>query len=317
MEKKILFAVDGTPRGFETMSVVGSLLKDQTELRLVLFHCVQQLASLQPGDICTIEEDCRMPGGDQERIGSTVLGEAARRAVEAGFPKERIETLLKIDSIDPAQDILAEAGKGKYMGVALGRRGRSRLEQLLLGSVSGKVAEYGRHLPVWIVDSPLRQTGRVLLAMESERESRELAGYAADILAPVTGLRFTFLHLMPPVPPTFWDDGHILESEELKDRQVRIDKWRSDWIHRVEAFMEEARGRLVERGVPDSKIDALIVPVREGIARDLLNEIDAHEFQVVVMGKKSFRERKPFLIGSHASKVLHNASGVALCLVDS
>ncbi|MCE5244763.1 MAG: hypothetical protein LLF99_16360 [Desulfobacteraceae bacterium] len=56
MEKKILFAVDGTPRGFETISVLGGLLKDQQELQLVLFHCVQQLASLQPGDICALEE---------------------------------------------------------------------------------------------------------------------------------------------------------------------------------------------------------------------------------------------------------------------
>ena len=232
------------------------------------------------------------PEGEQEKVGNTVLGEAVRRAVEAGFPEARIETKLKIDSIDPAQDILAEAGSGQYQGVALGRRGRSRLEQLLLGSVSGKVAEYGRHHPVWIVDCPLRQTGRVLVAMENERESRELAEYAAEILAPVPRLRFTFLHLMPPVPPTFWDDGHILESGEMKDRQARIDKWRSDWIRNVEAFMEDARGRLVKRGVADAKIDSLIVPVREGVARDLLNEIDAHEFQVVVMGKKSFRERK-------------------------
>ncbi|MCE5244764.1 MAG: universal stress protein [Desulfobacteraceae bacterium] len=258
-----------------------------------------------------------MPGGEQDKVGNAVLEEGVRRAVEAGFPESRIQTRLKIDSIDPAQDILAEMGTGQYRSVALGRRGRSRLEQLLLGSVSSKVAEYGSHHPVCIVDCPVRQTGRVLVAMENERESQELADYAADVLALVPGLRFTFLHLMPPVPPTFWDDGHILESEELKDRQARIDKWRSDWIQRVEYFMDEARGKLVGRGVPDSKIDSLILPVREGIARDLLNEIDAHEFQVVIMGKKSFRQRKPFLMGSHASKVLYNVSGVVLCLVDS
>ncbi|MGO9375126.1 MAG: hypothetical protein ACLQBD_23940 [Syntrophobacteraceae bacterium] len=44
--------------------------------------------------------------------------------------------------------------------------------------------------------------------------------------------------------------------------------------------------------------------------------MDAHKFQLVVMGKKSFHERKPFLMGSHASKILQNAKGVILCLVD-
>ena len=61
---------------------------------------------------------------------------------------------------------------------------------------------------------------------------------------------------------------------------------------------------------------ALYFKRREGIARDLLIEMDAHKFQVVVMGKKSFHERKPFLMGSHAAKILQNAKGVILCLVD-
>ena len=52
MERKILFAVDGTEKGLESVSVVGRLLKDQTDLQLVLFHCVQQLASLLPGSVC-------------------------------------------------------------------------------------------------------------------------------------------------------------------------------------------------------------------------------------------------------------------------
>jgi nucleotide-binding universal stress UspA family protein len=38
---------------------------------------------------------------------------------------------------------------------------------------------------------------------------------------------------------------------------------------------------------------------------------------MVVMGKKSFHERKPFLMGSHANKVLQNVKGAVLCLVDS
>ena len=69
-----------------------------------------------------------------------------------------------------------------------------------------------------------------------------------------------------------------------------------------------ARSRRAGRGKADTQ-------TKEGIARDLLNEIDAHKFQIVVMGKKSFRERKPFLMGSHASKILQNTKGVILCLV--
>jgi nucleotide-binding universal stress UspA family protein len=153
--------------------------------------------------------------------------------------------------------------------------------------------------------------------MEGVPESRELSYYTADVIAGCTGFKFTFLHLLPPVPPMFWDDGHILGDSEQKDRLGRIDKWKSDWTERVEKHMAEGRDLLVERGVPELDIETLILPTKEGVARDLLTEIDEHQFHVVVMGKKSFHERKPFLMGSHASKVLQNAKATILCLVDS
>ena len=81
--------------------------------------------------------------------------------------------------------------------------------------------------------------------------------------------------------------------------------------------MSEARSTLMERKVPEKNIETVILQTKEGIARDLLNEIDHHKFQVVVMGKKSLNERKPFLMGSHANKILQNVKGAILCLVDS
>jgi nucleotide-binding universal stress UspA family protein len=73
----------------------------------------------------------------------------------------------------------------------------------------------------------------------------------------------------------------------------------------------------MHRGVPEKSIETLILQTKEGIARDLLNEIEQHKFQMVVMGKRSFRERKPFLMGSHANKILQSVKGAILCLVDS
>jgi len=318
MEKKILLAVDGTQKGSSALSVMGKVLKDQNDLELVLFHCVQQLSRLLPGELCLdVEQSCKLPFNDQERVGSTVLRESQRILMEAGVPENRIATELKLDSMDPAQDVLAQAESRSIQTIALGRHGRSQLESLLLGSVSGKVAQYAQHRTVWIVDTPVHESRKVLVAMEGVPDSRALTYYTSEFLAPISGLQYTFLHLMPPVPPTFWDDGHILAPSEQKDRQSRVERWRTDWIQRVEKFMEEARSALVARGVPESNVQTLILPTKEGIARDLLNEIAAHEFQMVVLGKRSFHERKPFLMGSHANKILQNVKGAILCLVDT
>lgn len=318
MEKRILLAVDGSSRGFEAVSIMGRLLKDQPELDLLLLHCVQQLASLSPGEVClAVPESCRIPFTDQEKIGTAILKEAKSRLIAIGFPENRITTKLSTDSVDPAQDIISEADAENIKTVALGRRGRSQLQTLLLGSVSGKVAQYASDRTAWIIDTPVHESFKVLIAMEGASDYQALARYTSEFLAPNPSLQYTFLHIMPPVPPTFWDDGHILGPSEQKDRQGRIDKWRKDWVERVEKFMDESRAMLTGRGVETKNIETLILPAKEGIARDLLNEIDEHKFEMVVMGKKSLHERKPFLMGSHANKVLQNVKGAILCLIDS
>lgn len=318
MEKKILLAVDGTKKGSSALAVMAKVLRDQEDLKLVLFHCVQQVSRLLPGELCIdFEQSYKLPFSEQEMVGNTVIAESRRILVEAGVPEQRIEASLKLDSMDPAQDVLTEADAQKIQTIALGRHGRTQLESLLLGSVSSKVAQYAQHRSVWIVDTPIYESNKVLVAMEGAPDSRALTYYTSEFLAPISDLHYTFLHVMPPVPPTFWDDGHILAPSEQKDRESRIERWRKDWVQRVENFMEEARSSLTARGVNQNKIETLILPTKEGIARDLLNEIAEHKFELVVMGKRSFHERKPFLMGSHANKILQNVKGAILCLVDT
>ncbi|HYA43132.1 MAG TPA: universal stress protein [Syntrophobacteraceae bacterium] len=312
----ILVAVDGTQRGLETVSILGRLLKDQQDLRIVLFHCVQQIATLLPGDICRdVEESCRLPFEDQEKVGRAVLDASLGRLRDAGFPEANVDSRLKLDSLDPATDIIAQAEAERIRTIVVGRRGRSQVEALLLGSISSKVAQYARDKAVWIIDTPVNDSMKTLIAMEGLPEVRALSYYTAELFGACPGMTYTFMHIIPPIPPTFWDDGHILSPAEQTERQKRIEKWRSEWTDTVRLYMSEGRDLLMERGVSDQSVESLILNAKEGIARDLLNEIEAHKFQIVVMGKRSFHERKPFLMGSHASKLLQNTKGVILCMV--
>jgi nucleotide-binding universal stress UspA family protein len=318
MAEKILVAVDGSQRGFETVSIVGRLIKDHPDLRLYLFHCVQELSALLPGELCVgLEASCLLKPGDQERLGNMIFEEARRRLVSVGFPESRIESKLKAVSVDPALDIQAEAESGKIRTIALGRRGLSQVKTLLLGGVSNKVAQYAHRHSVLIVDTPVQESRKVLVPVEGPADARALATYLAEFLAPIPQLEYTFFHLMAPVPPTFWDDGHVLSPDEQRDRQARIEKWRSAYRQTAEKFMAEGCRMLVEKGVPEQKVTITVQSIKEGIARDLLNEIEAKHYQLVAIGKRSFQERKPFLMGSHANKILLNLRGAMLCLVDS
>jgi nucleotide-binding universal stress UspA family protein len=63
---------------------------------------------------------------------------------ELGIPSE-----MKMDTGDPAEQIVAEAASGGYDLVVVGSRGRGQLGQILLGSVSAKVVA-GAPCPVLV-----------------------------------------------------------------------------------------------------------------------------------------------------------------------
>jgi len=136
-------------------------------------------------------------------------------------------------------------------------------------------------------------------------------------LGPIPDLRYTLFHLMPLQPPTYWDDGHILNAEEQKQRESEREKWRKNWAERVEKLLHEGRNVLMGKGVPAGQISTRIDTVTKGIAQDLLAEIGTNDYQVVVIGKKSFRQAKPFNLGSHANKVMFGVNKTILAIVDS
>lgn len=318
MDTRILLAVDGSEKGFEAVSILGRFLKDQPGVDLTLFHCPLQLQTLAPGELAAISEAAStLPLSTLEKLGRAVLDEAHKRLVDNGFPEAGIHKKLKTGSADAAQGILQEAEEQDIPTIAVGRRGRTQLETLLLGSVSGKVAQYARGRAVWVVDTPIHETHKALIAMEGAPDAPSLAAYTSRHLAPNPNLRFTLLHLMPPMPPTLWDDGHILSDAERKERQAQVEKWRADWTRRINKLMDETRSAFLECHVSEGNIECRIVTMKEGIARDLLNTAAEDKAQMVVIGKRSFRERKPFLLGSHAHKILQNAKGSIVCLVDS
>ncbi len=182
MAQKILLAVDGSQRGFEAVSIVGGLVREHPDFHLVLFHCVQELSALLPGELCAgLEASCVLTKADQERCGEVIFEECRRRLLAIGFPESRIAFKMKALSTDPAQDILAEADSEKIRTIAVGRRGVSQVRNLLLGSVSSKVAHYATSHAVWIVDTPVHDSRKVLVPMEGIPDGHALSAYLGGV----------------------------------------------------------------------------------------------------------------------------------------
>lgn len=317
MQNKVLLAVDGSERCKSVILEMGQVLKSQPDSNLLLYHCVQRLGAPYTAGLYEVANVYHLTVEQQKKIGESVLEESRRVLLESGFPENRVQVKLKLDSDDPAQDILDEAKKGGVNTIAVGRRGLTQLEGLLIGSTSCRVAQYSGPITVWIVDTPLHQTKKALVSIQGIPGGKMLTRYVTDSINLLPYSHFTLLHLLPPMPPTFWDDGHILNTEEQKARQGQVEKWRSDYMQQFEKLMAEGRDFLIYKGASPGNIEMRVEKTRVGIARDLLDEIAREKYQMVIMGKKSLQKKTPFLMGSIANKLLYNARGVILCLVGS
>jgi hypothetical protein len=120
--------------------------------------------------------------------------------------------------------------------------------------------------------------------------------------------------MVPPMPSMYLMEGpdRVLAKKNDEDNRGET-AYRKQFLD----LMSEGRNALVQQGLAPENVNMRVEPTREGIARDLLGEINREEYRVVIIGKKSLQKKTPFLLGSLANKLLHNAKGVILCMVGS
>ena len=314
MQNEVLLAVDGSERCRGAIASLGCLLKSRPNCAIVLYHCVQKLGIDYLSSLAGSVHTYHVPAELQRKVGENILEDSRRVLLDSGFSGDAVRMRLKLNSDDPAEDIIVTAKEMGIDTIALGRRGLSRMESLLIGSVSDRVAQYSGPLNVWIVDTPLHSFPKALVAIQGLTGGRVLNRYASQVVSMLGYPQCTFLHLVPPMPSMYLMEGpdRVLTRKDNREN-------RSETAYRKEFLdlMSEGRDALVQQGLTPENIQMRVEPTKEGIARDLLGEINREEYQVVIIGKKSLQKKTPFLLGSLANKLLHNAKGVILCMVGS
>ena len=119
---------------------------------------------------------------------------------------------------------------------------------------------------------------------------------------------------MPAKPPTYWDDGHILDKSERTERQAEVKQWRWRYEEMMGGIFAKARGILTRAGVEEREITTKMLPRVRGIARDILAEASRGGFNMLALGRRG-SGKSQFDLGSRASKVLRSARDCSLLLV--
>ena len=309
MEKKMLIAIDGSVYSSNTLHYLEQLFAQLKDIRFHLLTVItcnpSETASawLDESDLAsTLSKE------EQKRYASAkrFLNKAADRLARNGIAREQVTTEIKISRTNPAAEVLNVARKGMYDALVIGRRGVSKLEKLIMGSVSGTTFEKCHDVPIWIVD------GQV--------DSRKF-------LVPVDGSHFT-LHALdhlcfmlqnnPYAEVTlFHSTAMFAQKQSLKmdycPRFLQPD-WCENHKDDEDLYFLAPWQMLINSGFPPERIHRYETKKGMYPSRQIVRQALIEDFGTIVMGRRN-KEIVKGVFGSVTEKVVAMSVDTAVWVV--
>ena len=154
--RKVLVAMDHTPKAVLLARYVGEMLHGLDGVQIHLYHyCAPFAENLTQKEREKMKEiEKRMVERDREEM-DHFFDEAQKSLEDLGYDKKALGTRFDYDKsastkkVSPA--ILKELRKGKYGTLVLGRKGSTQAREFRLGSVVLKTVSEAENCAVWLV----------------------------------------------------------------------------------------------------------------------------------------------------------------------
>ncbi len=160
MSERILVAFDASENALRAVDYVAKMAAAGAGLQVELLY----VERLPERDFFETEQAWKVACASQAEAVKQALAEARKRLTKAGLKPEAVtvRTLPSCRTGDPqaqscslgtsiARDIMRVREEGGFGTVVIGRRGVSKAEEFLFGSVSSKVMHLAKDCAVWVV----------------------------------------------------------------------------------------------------------------------------------------------------------------------
>jgi nucleotide-binding universal stress UspA family protein len=158
---------------------------------------------------------------------------------------------------------------------------------------------------------------KILVAIDESEYALKAVDFAATLLGGSGDVQITLFHVLPDIPPMFWDDGHILDEQERASRDQVIGKWKENQQLKLGPIFNKATELLEKRGVKKDRIETKSqVESLDIVADCIVKEARAGGYQMLVMGRHGYSKTKRLIMGSVTNMVITNGAGLAVCVVE-
>lgn len=305
MKKRLLIAVDGSIHASQGLVYVADLVSGRDDIGCTLIHIQPTVSKFLSEEAKTdprIDETLQRVIAHNQRQSTEVLEKSKQLLLDRGVRPSAIETVGKPRVMGLAKDILEYGHTHSFDAIVSGRRGLARIQKIFMGSVSGKLAEYGGGIPVWIVDGDIHPQN-FLVAVDIMAPWKHILDYLGTMCAGSSDLHLTFYHVMQNEP---LDESAALipGMQEIGAMIARNEK------DLLDKFWEEATAYLTAAGFKRNQIEILTPPRSGGVGKMITRQAETHNHDTVLIGRRG--GDRAYYFGSISRYVIERLSGCAV-----
>lgn len=148
-ERNILLSIDNSENSRRAVRYVGKIVGSSSGYRITVLNIVEDMGEDFFPSVAEREKHLAR----QRELSDALLGDAHDTMREYAVPEEciRMETITAPTGYI-AESIIKKARLDSNGTLVVGRRGISKKEEFLFGSVSSKIVNYAKNCTVWVVE---------------------------------------------------------------------------------------------------------------------------------------------------------------------
>jgi len=158
---------------------------------------------------------------------------------------------------------------------------------------------------------------KILVAMDASEHAMKAARYVAETLKGCKDVKITLFSVIPEISSAFktlvgTDFASIIPDFEKKLGGLATLRHKQE--AKIEEILKQAQKILEDIGIPAENIEIAVRRKKEGIARDILRELERENYDTIVVGRRGVSGA--FFFGSVSDKVVKYARNCAVWVVD-
>jgi nucleotide-binding universal stress UspA family protein len=309
MEKKLLIALDASIYSSNTLHYLEQLFAHLDDIRLHLLTVITCNPSEASSEwLDELELMNTLSNEEQKRCvaAKKFLHKTVERLRRNGIAPEQVTTEVKISTANPATEVLNIARKGMFDALVIGRRGVSRLEELIMGSVSSTMFEKCHDVPIWIIDG-IVDSRKFLVPVDGSHYTLNAVDHLCFMLKDNPYAEVTLFH----------SASMFAQKQDLSMRycnRLLSREWCQKHSHADDLYFLAPRQMLINSGFPLDRIHRHETKKGMYPSRQIVRQALIDDFGTIVIGRRD-KEIVKGVFGSVTEKVVAMSVNTAVWVV--